>query len=419
MTPAPAIPPEIAEYLHGLVLGERPIAWLAIDSAQTLVAAGGALTEHGLDAVHGGCPVPEQLGFLEGLLPLAESPFRLQHVQTADGRAADLHLFVAGDRVWVVLIDSATERDAAQRVQQKAYDMTLLSEREARLISELEAANLELKRTYEALEESNQRLARELEEAANYVRSILPPPVAGRTLTADWLFIPSTELGGDSFGYHWIDSEHLALYVLDVSGHGVGAALLSAAVANALRAEALPNTDFRAPAEVLGALNQIYLMEQHNNLFFTIWYGVFHKRTRLLAYASAGHPPALLVPDGARSAAEIKPLRATEPVLGALAGIKFVQHEWTVPRGSRLFLITDGAFEIVKADGSMLELDEFVELLVESAPSRKAEPSGKAEPRGKAEPSGKAELDRLVGVLRSLHGPGPFDDDLSIIRFEL
>ena len=407
MTPAPAIPPEVAEYLHGLVLGERPIAWLAVDAAQTLIAAGGALAAHGLDAIQSGHPAPEQLCFLEGLLPLATSPFRLQHVQTADGRAADLHLFVAGDRVWVVLIDSAAERNAAQRVQQKAYDMTLLSEREARLISELEAANLELKRTSQALEESraellstNQRLAGELEEAANYVRSILPPPVAGPLFTADWLFIPSTELGGDSFGYHWIDSEHLALYVLDVAGHGVGAALLSAAVANTLRSEALPNVDLRAPAEVLGALNQIYLMEQQNNLFLTIWYGVFHKRTRLLAYASAGHPPALLVPSGAGSAAEIKLLRATEPVLGVLAGIKFTQHEFPVPRGARLFLITDGAFEIKKVDGSMLEFEEFIELLA-------------------AVPAGGAELDRLVAVLRSLHGPGALEDDLSIVRFEL
>ena len=408
MTPAPAIPLEVADYLHGLVLGERPIAWLVVDSAQTLVAAGGALEAHGLDAVQSGRPAPEQLCFLEGLLPLPESPFRLQHVQTAAGRAADLHLFVAGDRVWVVLIDSAAERDAARRVQQKAYDMTLLSEREARLIGELEAANAELQRTYEALERSraelfatNQRLAGELEEAANYVRSILPPPVAGPTLTADWLFIPSTELGGDSFGYHWIDGEHLALYVLDVSGHGVGPALLSAAVANTLRSEALPNVDFRAPAEVLGALNQNYLMEQQNNLFLTIWYGVFHKRTRLLAFASAGHPPALLVPHGADSAAQIMPLRAREPVLGALAGIKFAQHEYTVPRGARLFLMTDGVFEIRQSDGSMLEFAAFLELLVAPVPP------------------GVAELDRLVDALRALHGPGPLDDDLSIIRFEL
>jgi phosphoserine phosphatase RsbU/P len=408
MTSAPAVPLEIAEYLHRFVFGERPIAWLVIDSAQTLVAAGGALAAHGLDAIQSGQPAPEQIGFLEGLLPPPASPFRLQHVQTTDGRAADLHLFAAGDRVWVVLIDSTAERDAARHVQQKAYDMTLLSEREACLIEELEAANLELKRTYGALEESraellstNQRLASELEEAANYVRSILPPPVAGPALTADWRFIPSTELGGDSFGYHWIDADHFALYVLDVSGHGVGAALMSAAAANTLRSEALPNTDFREPAALLAALNQAYLMEDQNNLFLTIWYGVFNKRTRRLAYASAGHPPALLVPHGARSAAQIEQLRGKEPILGVLSGMTFTEHECRVPPGARLFLMTDGMFEIKKPDGSMLEFDEFLEVLAQLSRS------------------GSAELDQLVHTLRALHGPGPLEDDLSIVRFEL
>jgi serine phosphatase RsbU (regulator of sigma subunit) len=408
MTPAPAVPLEVAEYLHGFVFGERPIAWLVIDSAQTLIAAGGALAEHGLDAIRSGQPAPEQICFLEGLLPPAASPVRLQHVQTTAGRAADLHFFAAGGRVWVVLIDSTAEHDAAQRVQQKAYGMTLLSEREAQLIGELEAANLELKRTYGELEKSraelfatNQRLVEELEEAANYVRSILPPPVAGPTLTADWLFIPSTELGGDSFGYHWIDDGHLALYVLDVSGHGVGAALMSAAAANTLRSEALPNTDFRAPGEVLWALNQAYLMENQNNLFFTIWYGVFDKRTRRLTYASAGHPPALLVPHGTRSAAQIEQLRGKEPILGVLSGTTFTEHECRVPHGARLFLMTDGMFEIRKADGKMLEFGEFLEVLVQLSQS------------------GSAELDRLVHTLRALHGPRPLEDDLSIVRFEL
>ncbi len=317
-------------------------------------------------------------------------------------------MFAAGGRVWVVLIDSTAERDAAQRVQQKAYGMTLLSEREAQLIDELEAANLELKRTYRELEESrtellstHQRLVGELEEAAKYVRSILPPPVSGPMLTADWLFIPSTELGGDSFGYHWVDDDHLALYVLDVSGHGVGAALMSAAAANTLRSEALPNTDFRAPAAVLGALNQAYLMENQNNLFFTIWYGVFDKRTRRLAYASAGHPPALLVPYGTGSASQIEQLRSKEPILGVLSGMTFAQHECRVPPDAQLFLMTDGIFEIQKPDGSMLEFDEFVEVL-----ARFSHP-------------GRAELDELVRTLRALHGPGSLEDDLSIVRFKL
>ena len=85
-----------------------------------------------------------------------------------------------------------------------------------------------------------------MREAERYVRAILPPPFA-KPLAVDWLFVPSTELGGDSFGYHWIDDEHFALYLLDVCGHGVGSALLSVAATNTLRSEALLRTDFRTP----------------------------------------------------------------------------------------------------------------------------------------------------------------------------
>jgi sigma-B regulation protein RsbU (phosphoserine phosphatase) len=66
-------------------------------------------------------------------------------------------------------------------------------------------------------------------------------------LLTDWSFIPSASLGGDSFGYHWINADHFAVYLHDVSGHGWGAALLSVSVINVLRSHALPKTDFRDP----------------------------------------------------------------------------------------------------------------------------------------------------------------------------
>ena len=66
---------------------------------------------------------------------------------------------------------------------------------------------------------------------------------------------------------------------------------------NALRSQALPNTDFRQPSQVLSALNNAFQMDQQNGLYFTIWYGVFHKPTRRVDYSGGGHPPALLMTD--------------------------------------------------------------------------------------------------------------------------
>ena len=234
-------------------------------------------------------PPATRLPFLEGLLPLAETPFLIRSMEMPSGRVADVHFFADDSTVWMLLLDVTAEYEEARLVQQKAYDMTLLSQREARLIAQLESANRELTRAHrelaasrEALQRTHDRLQQELREAERYVRAILPAPLS-EPLAVDWRFVPSTELGGDSFGYHWVDDEHFALYLIDVCGHGVGAALLSVAVADTLRSEALPRTDFRSPAEVLTALNQAYQMERHGELFCTVWYGVYHRATGSLA----------------------------------------------------------------------------------------------------------------------------------------
>src|SRR5207253_2946332 len=118
------------------------------------------------------------------------------------------------------------------------------------------------------------RLKLELTEAEHYIRSILPPPTVTPP-AVEWRLQPPTELGGDSFGYHWVDPDHFAFYLLDVCGHGVGAALLSVAAINVLRSASLPGVDFGDPGLVLSALNEAFPMEKQNNLYFTIWYGVW------------------------------------------------------------------------------------------------------------------------------------------------
>jgi sigma-B regulation protein RsbU (phosphoserine phosphatase) len=115
-----------------------------------------------------------------------------------------------------------------------------------------------------------------LAEAANYVRSIFPPP-SETPLRIDWKYQPSTELGGDAFGYHWIDPDHFAVYLLDVCGHGVGASLLSVTAINVIRSGSLAKTDFRDPGAVLSALNDAFPMEKQNNMYFTLC-GVITRR---------------------------------------------------------------------------------------------------------------------------------------------
>ena len=117
--------------------------------------------------------------------------------------------------------------------------------------------------------EQQRYLADELAKAARYVRALLPEPQTG-LIDADWVYQPSVELGGDAFGYHWLDDEHFAVYLLDASGHGFGAALHSVSVLNVLRAQTLPTTDFHQAAEVLAALNEAFQMKKYHNMYFTM-----------------------------------------------------------------------------------------------------------------------------------------------------
>ena len=209
--------------------------------------------------------------------PTRETPLIV--LSTKEEPAVKAEAFALGANDYIVKLPDRLELLARIRYHSKGY-IALLQRNEA----------------YEALLESQHRLANEMKQAAHYVQSLLPDKLKKGDIRTDWRFIPSAELGGDSFGYHWLDDDHFAFYLLDVSGHGVGSALLSVSAMNALRSQALPQTDFRVPGQVLGALNNAFQMEQQNGLYFTIWYGVYHKPTRRIDYSGGGHPPALFSP---------------------------------------------------------------------------------------------------------------------------
>ncbi len=154
------LPATVAEQLQALTYRERAVAYLQVDAELTLVCAGGNLEAYGLSALCLGEPAAEQAFFLEGLLPPVETPYVVPSMELASGRVADLHFFLDDDTWWVVLLDVSAERDAARRMQQKAYDMTLAQEREAQLNRRLEAANAALLATQRELEASREALVR-------------------------------------------------------------------------------------------------------------------------------------------------------------------------------------------------------------------------------------------------------------------
>jgi sigma-B regulation protein RsbU (phosphoserine phosphatase) len=240
----------------------------------------------------------------------------------------------------------------------------------------------------------------ELTEAAEYVKTILPQPLSNDFVQIDWRFIPSTSLGGDAFGYHMIDDDHLAIYIIDVSGHGVGAALLSVSVINVLRSHSLPKTDFKKPDQVLNALNISFPSEANKDMFFTIWYGVYNKNDRNLVYASSGHPPAILIGSDMITQDNLELLKTPNYVIGGLADSVYSKHEYTIKENDRLYIFSDGVYEIEKKDGMMWRFKEFQEYI-----SRVSSDS-------------KSVLDKVYSHAKNINVKDVFSDDFTILEVE-
>ncbi len=260
--------------------------------------------------------------------------------------------FALGANDYIVKLPDRLELLARIRYHSKGY-INLLQRNEA----------------YGALLASQKTLARDLAEAARYVQSLLPDPLRDGPIRSDWRFVPSTSLGGDTFGYHWLDADHFAFYLLDVS------------------------------AQVLAALNRAFPMEQQNQLYFTIWYGVFDRTRRTIRFGAGGHPPAILLTGPTEAEATPHLLDATGPMVGAIADLEYGSSECPVDAYGKLFLFSDGAYEIERADGTMWPFGEFLEFM-----RRPSTP-------------GVSDMDTLVGHVRALSGKHEFADDFSIVEF--
>ena len=169
----------------------------------------------------------------------------------------------------------------------------------------------EQKLTQEKLEAASRIVREDLGAAARVQRSLLPgqlPATQGANVA--WEFRPSTELAGDILNVSPLDDRHLALYVLDVSGHGVASALLAVTVSRLLAP--IPGQSFlytpeagggyglAQPAEVMRRLNRHFPFDPRTAQYFTIFFGILETQTGELRYSSAGHPDPIYVPCGDR-----------------------------------------------------------------------------------------------------------------------
>ncbi len=237
------------------------------------------------------------------------------------------------------------------------------------------------------------RLMSELNSAAHYVTSILPRDL-GAPVPVTSRYVPSKELGGDSFDYRWIDGDHLIAYLVDVSGHGIAPAMLTVSVHNLMRSGALDHDTLRDPSRVLAELNRLFQMDKQDGNYFTIWYGVYQHSTRTLQYAGAGHPPALVLTE---EGSEPVRLPSESMPIGVLEDTTFETHSYRLPPDSALLIYSDGVFDLTLPDGRPWALEGFIDLCARTARS----------PHWA--------LDDLVDQLRNRTEDENFEDDCTLV----
>lgn len=258
-------------------------------------------------------------------------------------------------------------------------------------------AGLRLHQLSQDLQTQKQRIEAELAEAAEYVRSLLPEPLT-EPIKIDAKFIPSRQLGGDSFDYSWLDSDHLSIYLLDTSGHGLRAALPSVSVLNLLRSRAIPNIDYYQPSNVLKALNTTFQMTYKNDKYFTIWYGVYQLSTRQLLYSSAGHPPAILLTGKDEKDIKIERLKTRGMPVGMFLEAEYMDAIHEIEEFSNLYIFSDGVYEINQPDNTMLGLEGFISILTEYNHLQDNT------------------LEEVLNTIKRINSYNPFDDDFSLLK---
>ena len=263
----------------------------------------------------------------------------------------------------------------------------------------LQVGNQVLRHVYQVRRDREQstQLSEDIAHAADYVASLLPPPLQAGSVTTEWVCTPSAKLGGDNFSYYWLDAERFVFYLIDVCGHGVGAALHSVSVANLLRQQFLPGVDFSRPSEVLTALNRALPMDKYGSMYFTLWYGVYLPRSQRIDFASAGHPPGLLFSDLGR---QRQALATDNPPVGVISNAPFQERSVSLVPPCTLFLYSDGVFEITTRSGHWWSCDAFAEYLHQQVKIQQAHPA------------------ELFQAIRVMTRAGRFEDDFTLLRVD-
>lgn len=188
--------------------------------------------------------------------------------------------------------------------------------------------------------------------------------------TAALMLRPSGHVGGDLVGSFAISPHRIVVYSVDVSGHGVASAMMTARLAGllsggsvdqniALKTAADGSKDAWPPAEVAARLNRMMLEEMQVDQYFTIAYAEINLLTGEVQLVQAGHPHPLLL----RKSGEIEELGSGGLPIGLINAADFDQTNFVMAAGDRLFLVSDGVTECPNVAGEELEAEGLISIL--------------------------------------------------------
>ena len=230
-------------------------------------------------------------------------------------------------------------------------------------ISELKHAEQELREVNKKLEERHQEIQEDLKLAARVQQSLAPKSLVWGGVRVETFYHPVRTIGGDFGLVSSLDDHYLNLLVCDVSGHGIGSAL----VANRIYTEMM--TQLRAGSALDAMLRQLNRFVMHNIgssvFFFTVAAARIDRPGRRMIFAGAGHPPAMI----AHAGAEPRLLESRSMVLGALP--EAVDAEATLDvdldAGDRIVLYTDGITDVFNSRGAMLGVEGVQRIVRETS----------------------------------------------------
>jgi sigma-B regulation protein RsbU (phosphoserine phosphatase) len=254
-------------------------------------------------------------------------------------------------------------------------------------------------------------MKRDLDAAAAVQRALLPaalPRIQGIDLA--WAFRPCQELAGDTLNAFPLDDRRVALYILDVSGHGVASALLSVTLSRLLSQipehsvlyESVGGSarSYRvaSPGHVAARLNQQFPLEPRTAQYFTMFYGVLETGTRKLRYVSAGNINPVYMPAGGRALI----LEAGGAPVGLLPTSSYDEQVLQMGPGDRLYLSTDG---VIDAENDA-EREFGVERLIDALDRNRRAPLSDS-------------LTSVIACAERWCAPSAFADDVSMLALEI